>query len=276
MNRILLSALLTISSQLLASESITEKDIPYRSMCGKAATDPTYFKNFRNITEYSHALEIQNGAPFANYLLTQGSPDVMAKLKKFKLLEHVGNPALIYYPFIGNFSATTLRYIAIADEISKRFELPENAKIVEVGAGFGGQCFILSQLFPFEKYYIYDLPETNALIGKVMETLAVPNVACMPLNLDLPEEKVDLFISNYAYSECDRAVQMDYLERLICKADRGYMIYNHVSHYYSVDSISHLEFVDLLQKNGIQAEVHGETIPTFESNYLVVWDKTKQ
>ncbi len=200
----------------------------------------------------------------------------MAKLKKFKLLEHVGNPPLTYYPFIGNFSATTLRYIAIANEISKHFDLPENAKVLEIGAGFGGQSFILSQLFPLAHYYIYDLPEASALIEKVMDTLGVYNVTCMPLDLDLPEENVDLFISNYAYSECDRAVQMDYLERLISKADRGYMIYNHVSHYYSVYSMSHLEFVDLLQKNGIKAEIRRETIPTFESNYLIIWDKTKR
>lgn len=276
MNRLLICALFSLSSQALTAGSITQKDTAYRSICEKAASDPQYFKNFRSLEEYAHVAELQDGTPFANYLLQQGSASTLAQLKNFKKLENIGSPSLTYYPFIGNFSGTTLRYITIADDILKRFSLPENPKIAQVGAGFGGQCYILSQLVPFSQYYICDLPENNALTYKVLDSLKVPNARFMPTYLNLPEESVDLFISNYAFSECDKKLQMGYIERIIKKADRGYLLYNHTSHYYGIESISHLDFVAALEQHGIKAEVYPEPVPTFPGNVLVVWDKTKQ
>lgn len=274
MIRKLITALVFFNAQFALAESITGLDEPYLTICLKAASTPYYFQNFRSLPEYTHAVEISNGKPFAEYLLDQASERTWAKLGSFKRLESFGNPRTAYYPNLGNFSATTLRYILIADEINKFFSLPEGAKIVEIGGGFGGQSYILSQVASIDTYYIYDLPEPRALIEKMMGALAVNHVICLPTDAEVPEEHIDLLISNYSFSECDKDVQMDYFERALKKADRGYMIYNQTSHLYGLTSLSPFEFIRLLEKNGIHPKVLSETIPTFESNLLIIWDKT--
>lgn len=270
-----ISFLFVLISQISAGESIASKDTAYLDICIKAATMPYYFQNFRSLPEYTHVVEITNGKPFADYLLDEISDEMWKKINLFKKLESFGNPRTSYYPFLGNFSATTLRYIVIADEIKKLFTLPEQAKIVEIGAGFGGQCYILSQVQSCSKYYIYDLPEPSVLIEKMMGVLDVKNVVCLSPDASLPEEKVDLFISNYSFSECDRETQIDYIESVLKKADRGYLIYNQISEIFGLTSLSPIEFIKLLEENGIHANVLNERIPTFETNLLIVWDKGK-
>ena len=166
MFKTILGILLFLCSSVYTVDIITGRDTAYLNICSKAAEDPHYFKNFRSMPEYFHALEISNGSVFADYLLSHASDEIINKLFFFGNLERYGNPKTTFYPKLGNFSATTLRYITIADEISKLFRLPENPKLVEVGAGFGGQCYVLSQLYQWSKYYIYDLPEPSALIKK--------------------------------------------------------------------------------------------------------------
>ncbi|MBI3236645.1 MAG: putative sugar O-methyltransferase [Chlamydiales bacterium] len=225
---------LAIPLLLNATTSITEKELSYRDICLKASQDPSYFESFRSLPEYTRILEISNGLPFVKYLLSHATVDILSQIETFRKLDQIGSPILSHYPAVGTFSATTLRYIAIANDIQKRFNLPENAKIVEIGAGFGGQCYILSKLFSWDTYSIYDLPEPSALIDTVVEALEIPGVQCLSPSAPYEGESVDLLISNYAYSECDFSTQMDYLEKVIKKARRGYLIYNQISNLFSI------------------------------------------
>jgi len=258
--------------QLSARQSATGWCTGYREVCQKAATDPQCFEIFRSIPEYRIAFEINDGYRFAEYLTC--SDRLLDKLEAFRRLESFGNPVLDSYPLIGKFSATTLRYICIADQIQKMVALPEQAVIAEIGAGFGGQCFALAQVRPFSKYYFFDLPEVEALIGKVMEVLSLQNTYCIPMDQELPEEKIDLVISNYAFSECDREIQLEYFERVIKKADRGFMIYNHISKDSGIDSISAKEFVQMLKEQGFRPRMHKEIIATAPENVLIIWNRT--
>lgn len=272
---LLMSALLTHSVHVQAKESITGWFAGYREICRKASVDPYYFQNFRSMGEYRCVLELTEGDAFAHYL--SGAPEkLLEKLNIFRKLDMIGNPTIKNYPTLGNFSGTTLRYIVLANQIKKFFTLPDNAKIAEIGAGFGGQCYVLSQLQSFSNYYIYDLPEVELLIAKVMETLQTKNVRCMPLDAELPEKKIDLVISNYAFSECDRETQMDYFEKVIKKAERGYVIYNQISQESGIKSLTPEEFLQLLKNIGIRPKVHKEFPSTAPGNLLILWDRTQQ
>jgi len=265
-----------LSVQIVSGESITGWDTTYHAMCMKAVTDPWYFERFRSLSDYTHILEVGAGGDFARYLLQNASQETLSKMSSFQTLEKIGSPETGIYPGIGTFSGTTLRYIVIADQIKKLFVLPGDARIVEIGAGFGGQCFILSQLQSFSKYYIYDLPEPERLIEKMMSVLGVQSVTCMPLENNLPEEKIDLVISNYAFSECSRATQLDYFERIIKKSTRGYFIYNQIAgRVYGLNYISPAEFITLLQANGMNPAIYQEPVATDIDNVLIVWDNTK-
>ena len=269
-------ALVALIISVHANDSITSKDTSYIDACSKAVQDSEYFKNFRSASAYHPIVDFDIAIPlFVDYITTSASQKIIDKLPVFNELDRIGNPMTKFFPGVGKFSGATLRYIAIADEIGKLFELPENAKIVEVGGGFGGQCYVLSQLQPWLRYYIYDLPEPNALTRKMLWMLDVKNVLSLPPAAPLPDAQIDLFISNYAYSECSREVQLDYFDRLIKRAKRGYIIYNQISHLFSVNSLSPSEFMDLLEKNGMHPNLANESIPTGENTKLITWDSTK-
>ena len=266
---------LILAMNLCASESITESDALYRKACQKAVAEESTFKIFRSLPEYSRIVEEKAEKKFAKCLLAEASPIIRQKMESFQELDTIGSPATKDLSGLGRFSGTTLRYILIANQIEKLFSLPHELNIVEVGGGFGGQCYILSQLHPISDYVIYDLPEANDLIRKVMKTLDVSHVNCCSPDEPFHHETVDLFISNYAFSECSRKMQMDYFEKMIKRADRGYVLYNQISSAFNVDSFSPKEFMELLDKNGMHPRMLQESVMTNPGNVLITWDRTK-
>jgi hypothetical protein len=268
---LMLVASLTAYSAEYAQQSITGNIPTYTATCLKAVEDPYYFQNFRSLPEYGPILECGFEGESAQYLLKNGSPQILEKLELFRKLDLFGNPVTNNITGVGRFSGTTLRYIVIASQITKFFNLPPNPKIAEIGAGFGGQCYILSQIIPFSNYFIYDLPQVELLIEKMMKTLSVEHVSLMKLHDPLPEEKIDLLISNYAFSECDRQTQLDYFERVLEKADRGYILFNQL---HGFDSLSSDELVTLLEDHHMNPKIYEEPIFTYQGNLLIIWDKT--
>ena len=252
------------------SERVTNVDVGYRKLCFKASKSHERFYNFRASHIYSDVVEVYDGSDFAEYILNSGNEKILKNLKAFRRLDVIGGPyTLNHGPLIGNFSGTVLKYIVIADHIGNLFDLPKKAKIVEMGADFGGQCYILSQLQSISKYYVYDLPEVNALIGKVAKYFDLKMIQCLEEKAKLPEDKVDLFISNYAFSECDKETQLGYFERVLKKADRGYLIYSSTG----MNSLTSDEFVELLSQSGMNPRVYPELVATHPNNVVIVWDK---
>ncbi len=257
------------------SESISSFDNTYKEACVKIANDPWYFEHFRSLDAYTHIVETGGGKEFADYLWAHASKTIWNKFSIFEKLDHIGAPVKTSYPGIGMFSATTLRYIVIAQQMEHLFTLPDHPTVVEIGAGFGGQCYILSQLVSFSHYYIYDLPEVSLVIDKVLTALCVNNATCLPLDQNITEENIDLVISNYAFSECTRETQLDYFNRVIKKSLRGYMIYNQIaSSVFGLDSLSPQEFVSLLKQSGKNPKIYQEPVQTYPGNLLIVWDTT--
>ncbi len=262
-----------LSCHVFAGKSITGQDVSYKEICLLASADPVCLAQFRSLPGYSHILEVGNEQVFGAYIMQNASKETLKKIDIFQRLDgKIGDPIMADVEGLGKFSGTTLRYIIIADQIKKLFQLPDKAVIVEIGAGFGGQCFVLSQLQSISKYYIYDLPEVEKLIEKVSEVMGVKGVQCMPLEDNIPEEHVDLLVSNYAFSECDRETQLEYFNRVMKKAERGYVIYNQTAaKFYGLDSLSPAEFVSLLTSHGMRPQIYNEPVPTFAGNLLIVW-----
>ena len=267
------SVLVSLEAESIIQQSNTGASVPYREICRNAACDDAMFQNFRSNKAYHDAVECGQGGEFATYILNHATSKTLSLVPKFQALDAIGNPVTNFIPRFGSFSGTTLRYVLFADHISRLFDLPENYTVVEIGAGFGGQAYILSQLLPFSQYYIYDLPEAEMLIEKTTSTLAVKNVTCLNTDAALPVDRIDLFISNYALSECDRATQIDYCERVACKAERGYMLFNDTNIF---DHLTLTDFLELFQKHGIRPTIHPEPVFSYTGNVLITWDMTKQ
>jgi hypothetical protein len=106
-------------------------------------------------------------------------------------------------------------YVAIADRLEELFGPWEGWHVVEVGGGYGGQARVLMQRHPCS-YWIVDLPEPSALQAAYLASH----------EFALTERtRGDLFISNYALSECARDVQLGYLE-VAASFPRGYIAWN--------------------------------------------------
>jgi len=267
--------LLLLPFLCFADKSITGADNGYLKTCHQAATNDQVFARFRSNRNYSHILELPGGEPFARYIRKHCS-HMKHQFPLFEKLDTIGNPPRRHFQKVGMFSGTTLRYIAIAHHIDTLFDLPANPLMAEIGAGFGGQCYILSLTKPFHSYYIYDLDEPEELMARVHRTLGVHGVHYLKTHEHCPATEIDLLISNYAFSECDRKTQLDYFERVIKHADRGYMIYNQIArNVYGLDSLTPRELYDLLAAHGMQPKIEKELINTYQANVLITWDRTR-
>jgi hypothetical protein len=279
-------SLLIFSANLLEAKETPHKSVSgqnarYLKVCRDAAYKSPSFKRFRSISDYAMLIENASGGEliksFPNYIKNFALSKTVSLLPEFKRLDLYGNPFKHEIPGLGLFSNSTLRYIVVADQISRLFNLPKDYKCVEIGGGFGGQSYIISQLLPFSKYYIYDLPEVEMLITKMTNNLSIDNVVCLDKNEELPIDTIDLVISNYFLSECDRSTQISYLKRVISKAKRGYILFK------DKNPFDHLSFGDLIEHlsaYGIRPTIHqeptfcvGDSLRNFNA-ILITWDKT--
>lgn len=178
---------------------------------------------FRKDIHYTAIVGGTNAFSFAEYI-RKHCEYLLLLFSQFEKIDQIGGPTKVEYPGIGMFSEATLRYIYIADRLSKIFDLPKASSIVEIGGGFGDQCYLLSKILPGSQYLVYDLPEVNGLINKVFDQLGVANASSEDIKDCLPKKPIDLLISNYAFSECAYDTQMRYFEEVILHVDRGYML----------------------------------------------------
>ena len=62
--------------------------------------------------------------------------------------------------------------------------------------------------------------------------------------IDEIDENFDLLISNYAFSECHKDVQLDYIERFVKKSNNFYMMHNNF--HLELGTIPHEQFVEIM------------------------------
>ena len=87
---------------------------------------------------------------------------------------------------------------------------------------------------------------------------------------ELPDKNWDLVISNYAFSELPKSLQLDYVEKVLTRSKRGYLIMNsgksNISGF-SKGKLTLKELEDLLPGVEILEEVPN----TGPDNYVLVW-----
>jgi putative sugar O-methyltransferase len=237
----------------------------YRLICKLAVESEEIFDKFARNREYRAILEHVTREQGFEYLNSIKNKDVKSLIPKLQEI-NLGNPFKFYYRGIGMVSPTYLRYLKVLDDLKNIFGNLDNFCISEVGAGYGGQAVVIDRLFKIKSYSIYDLPYSCDLIKKYTERLGTE----MPFSFyrDAIEHtsEIDLFISNYAFSELKRDIQISYLNNLISKSKRGYVIYNHITkgHFDSMDANEFITRID-------GAEIFVEKPLTFSGNHLVIW-----
>ncbi len=245
----------------------------YLDVCKKATTSEGVFATFKSDPKYTAILEHVTEQQGYDYLsiIQKKYPFLYKDINLFKINDKFGRPKTFQYPDIGAISPTTLRYIKIAGDLIEFIGDLNDKSIVEIGAGYGGQCLILNKIAKISNYYIYDLPEAMELQKKYLMRHKISNVIFNDGRNIQKEFSSDIVISNYAFSECIKEVQKTYLEKVIRNAKCGYMIMNRMPGTFLPHEIIHI-----LKKFGFQVHKFSEEPETYEGNYLLIFKKFRK
>ena len=257
----------TSSPKNLGPTSISDNDV-YPQFCLEASKNPAVFTNFKRdpiYTEFLEHVSIFQGDAYLKEALNQ-NPEWFSLLPQFQKNDLHGNPVTHSYPGMGVFSPTTLRYIKVASDLKKHFGSLDNFNIVEIGGGYGGQCVVLKELFNIKNYTIIDLPGPIALTKTYLDKLGTQGVTLLTPDQIPTDQKYDLVISNYAFSECVAQVQKEYIDKVLSKSERGYLTMN----YYD-KAFSFYDLAQILSVRNLKIATHQEIPKTAEKNYLLTW-----
>jgi putative sugar O-methyltransferase len=195
----------------------------YLAVCTRAAKSLGAFKRdhaYRMVLE--HVSESQ-GRAYHDVILAD-SPQFAHYFKLFQQNDRYGAPITFNYNGLV-FSPTTLRYVKVMSDLVHLFGSLDDFDIVEIGAGYGGQCKIIADMFAFQSYTLVDLAAVGALQERYLFTLGVRRWDCVtPEQLDT--RAYDLVLSNYALSELNEEAQSFYVDKVLSRCRRGYLTWN--------------------------------------------------
>jgi len=244
----------------------------YVSFVAKAATDADTFSKFKSHRRYRAVLEHVSPEQGSEYLavIEEQSPDFFDRFDLFKINDLIGAPITHLYSGVGEFSPTTLRYVKVASDLRKYFGSDIGKKIAEIGVGYGGQLLVNDQVFKVTEHHLYDLPPVLDLVERYLEAHILNcSYKTMTLNRNSADERYDLAISNYAFSELPSQLQCKYIEKILTKSSRGYLTMNS-GRQGSAFGGNKLSLDDLRLKLP-PFEVFEEVPLTAANNYIIVW-----
>lgn len=233
------------------------------------------FDRFRRIFDYREILEhVDYGLGLAYLRKIQSiNPMMLEQFGEFKANDILGKPRTFHFPMVGKTSPTTLRYVSVAAEIEQLFSDQGIKRVVEIGAGYGGQALVLQRTVNFSSYCIFDLPNVQILIEKYLSAHEIENVTFPDVHtLDLLTS--DLVISNYAFSELPRNLQKIYLNRILKHSKNGYLIMNSGRSNLTGRSIGKIT-IEEIREAIPNIEIFDESPLTGPDNYLLIWKSPK-
>jgi putative sugar O-methyltransferase len=163
--------------------------------------------------------------------------DVVSLINRTQHADKIGNPRTYVFRNM-ELSPTTIRYAKIVEEISNLFDDFRGIKhICEIGVGYGGQARLICQYLqcrerdgePLISYTLLDIENVLCLSRRYLENFSFSNSFIYKTKSELaarPEHPYDFFISNYAFAEFNKALQEEYLEKVILNSKQGYLLMN--------------------------------------------------
>jgi putative sugar O-methyltransferase len=164
------------------------------------------------------------------------------QLELIKKNDQFGNPDIYEFDKVGLMSPTTARYLKNTSDIVSKFG-KNHKSIIEIGGGYGGLATVLYPFVKYDSYLIIDLYEVNLLSRRYLKNFEYPILSHEISEIELEDEfEFDLLISNYAFSECERDIQIEYINKFIRKTKKFYMIFND----FGPNNIHHEEFIEMM------------------------------
>ena len=256
-------------------KSASDYEFEYPEFALKAALDPATFSVFRRHHKYTSVLEHvskKGGEEYLNIIREKYKLKDDEIFQILKPLMKVGNPRLLKLKGLSNkISTTGLRYLKIALDIK---ELTGNniGKVVEIGCGYGGQAIILDKILDIDSYTFYDLWQVNLLIKRFIEDSTFStkyNISTIKEDSFISRNSWDFCISNYAFSELPKELQKIYIDRILNKTKKGYMLMNSGlrGEFGKIKNYSQKELLNILKNANVKKEIPF----TSKNNYLLTW-----
>jgi putative sugar O-methyltransferase len=255
--------------------SASDQHPGYLAVCELAARYDSVFRVFKRNRHYrailEHVTELE-GLEYLRAIKDEDAGLIPQYSSIFQENDFAGSPITFDYD-VGRFSPTTLRYVKVLADLKSAFGDLGGLDICEIGAGYGGQCKIISDVFDIASYTVIDLPRVLPLIRKYLNRCGVNNVIHLTRDNIKEPLRFDLVLSNYALAECVRQVQNFYLEKILDKARRGYLTYNFPTRFRTTAETSPYgkqEIIERLSKNH-SVRVLEEKPSTGPMNFLLIW-----
>jgi hypothetical protein len=243
----------------------------YPEYAQRISQDASKFANFKRNPVYRQVLEHVSGPQGAEYIrqIQAKWPELLSDIGRFKINDQVGRPILCSYDGLGLISPTTLRYLKVAADLRELFGDLTDFDVAEIGCGYGGQFFISDMLWRLHSWTLFDLEPVLQLISRYLEChLINSSYRTTTLNrFDGRSARFDLAISNYAFSELPKQLQLKYISKVLSKAQRGYMTMNSGKSGVSEFRLSIVDF----REHFPNLEILDEIPLTGASNYILVW-----
>ena len=247
----------------------------YASAVMQALKHQKSFDNFKRSYSYRDILEHVSEDQGRDYLkILESRNDGILNLGLDTVLtsDDVGNPIKFRYEkYAKPLSPTTLRYLKVASDLKMLFG-SNLGNVAEIGCGYGGQTLVNDQLLNVESARLFDLPFVNKLIDRYLNTHLLDGAYYTTvINKEVPRE-YDLVISNYAFSELPKKLQLAYIDKVLSKAKRGYLTMNSgLGNRRYIGKLSLDELTELLP----QFSLIKEEPLTSDQAYIIVWGQSK-
>jgi len=213
----------------------------YLSACRMASENNEFFDNFKQNPAYRHVLEHVSVEEAKTYLGLV-KIDFIKYLEAVKINDAYGNPDIYEFDDVGPMSPTTARYLKNTSDIISKFGSDFDS-IVEIGGGYGGLATVLHPFIDYDSYLLIDLPVANLLSRKYTEKVGYPIYSHTSDEITVEDDhRFDLLISNFAFSECGRDTQVEYIEKFVRNSNKFYMIFND----FGPTNIHHQEFIEMV------------------------------
>ena len=246
----------------------------YEQQLSRLLKSKKKLSDFRRKYDYREILEHVTYTQGKSYLeqIQEYSPQNYIELiEKNRANDLFGNPYEYQYPGVGRVSPTTLRYISTAIDIFETIRLNKESVVAEIGVGYGGQAAILERMYGIRNYSAFDLPLVIQLSNVYLNSV---NSKLKFTSSGLSSDKNttwDVVISNYAFSELHRDLQLSYIEHVIAKSKSGYMIMNSGRSNITGRSEGKLSLNEI--RNYIPNLQVKEEVPlTGPDNYIIYWN----
>lgn len=195
---------------------------------------------------------------------------IINNLEKFKENDIYGSPTIINYKIVGDIAPATIKYIGNVLDIKSIVGNKKLNKIVEIGGGFGALCKTISVLYNFEEYILVDLPDVISLCKKYLNNFddiknKITYITTDDFNNIENIKDVDLFIADSSLSECDDAVQHEYVDKILINSKFAYMVYNTL-HIQEAKNTFNRIYEKINQFFNIRTEKYGDVLLMFLEN----------